>query len=211
MKLPRELDSVEARVLGCLLEKEQTTPDQYPLTVNALVAATNQRTNREPVMELGERDIRGALDRLHEEVMVWPVEGARTERWRHNLDRRWELDGGAKAVMTLLLLRGPQTPGELRGRSERLHPFDSPDEVEHVLLALTSEPEPLVVQLARRPGQKEARWAHLTCGEVADEPTADLRPPRAVTEPAGPSLRDRVEQLEARVHALERALRRLQD
>jgi len=207
MKLPRELDAVEARVLGSLLEKEQATPEQYPLTVNALIAATNQRTNREPVMKLAERDVRDALDRLHEEVLVWPVEGARTERWRHNLDRRWELDGGAKAIMTLLLLRGPQTPGELRGRCERLHPFRSPSEVETVLQGLTVGPEPLVLQLVRRPGQKEARWTHLACGEITDESATVVSPARPPAEPTGPSLRDRVDHLEARVEALEQALR----
>lgn len=201
MRLPRTLDPVEIRVLGALLEKEQTTPDQYPLTLNALVAACNQRTNREPVMDLAPPDVAGALDRLHEDVLVWPTSGARTERWRHSVDRRWQLTPAARAVMTVLLLRGPQTPGELRGRSDRLHPFESTAEVEATLEELATGDEPLVVQLGRRPGQKEARWAHLVGGEPEDVETAAPVPP-----PPRDGLADRVAELERRVAALERAL-----
>jgi uncharacterized protein YceH (UPF0502 family) len=208
MRLPRTLDPVEIRVLGALLEKEQATPEYYPLTVNALVAACNQRSNREPVMELEPADVMAALDRLTEDVMVWRTEGARSEKWRHNLDRRWELDPATKAVMTLLLLRGAQTPGELRGRSERLHLFASPADAEATLQGLTEGPEPLVVQLERRPGQKESRWMHLVGGEpgdVAPEPVASAAPATGlaarVTE-----LEERVEQLEADLQRLLEAL-----
>src|SRR5262245_4411211 len=116
MALHRKLTAHEIRVLGCLLEKEQTTPDQYPLTVNTLIAASNQKTNRAPVLELSETEVVGALDSLRHEALAWRSEGARSERWEHLLDRRWSLDKPAKAVITLLLLRGPQTPAELRGR-----------------------------------------------------------------------------------------------
>lgn len=208
MKLPRVLDAVEIRVLGSLLEKEQTTPDAYPLSVNALVSACTQRSNRDPVMDLEAGDVDGALDRLHEEVLVWPVEGARVQRWRHNLDRRWELDAATKAVLTVLLLRGPQTPGELRARTDRMHPFDATDDVEAVLVTMAAGDEPLVVQLERRPGQKESRWAHLAGGPPT-EPTAT--PPTRVTAPdTGPSLRDRVADLEQRVARLEEALERFE-
>ncbi len=199
MRLPRELDPVEIRILGALLEKEQTTPDYYPLTLNALVAACGQKSNRHPVMPLAAHDVIAALDRLHEEVMVWPVQGARSDRWRHSLDRRWELEDAGKAIMTLLLLRGPQTPGELRGRSERLHPFRSTHEVEAALLELSQGDEPLVVCLQRRPGQKEARWAHLVGGAPSDE----LLPDPASESASGRSLSARVTDLEARIARLE--------
>ena len=199
MRLPRELDPVEIRILGALLEKEQSTPDYYPLTLNALVAACGQKSNRHPVMPLAADDVIAALDRLHEEVMVWPVQGARSDRWRHSLDRRWELEDASKAIITLLLLRGPQTPGELRGRSERLHPFRSTQEVEAALLELSQGDEPLVVCLQRRPGQKEARWAHLAGGAPSDE----LLPDPASESASGRSLSARVTDLEARIARLE--------
>jgi hypothetical protein len=199
MRLPREFDPVEIRILGALLEKEQTTPDYYPLTLNALVAACGQKSNRHPVMRLAAQDVIAALDRLHEEVMVWPVQGARSDRWRHSLDRRWELEGASKAIITLLLLRGPQTPGELRGRSERLRPFRSTHEVEAALLELSQGDEPLVVCLQRRPDQKEARWAHLAGGTPSDE----LLPDPASESAPGRSLSARVTDLEARIARLE--------
>jgi len=208
MKIPRELNVAEARVLGALLEKEQTTPEYYPLTLNALVAACNQRSNRDPVIDFDEADVRAALEGLHEDVLVWPVSGARSERWRQNVDRRWELEAPTKAVMTLLLLRGPQTPGELRGRSSRMYQFTDTAEVEVALELLAEDPEPLVVPCPRRPGQKEARWAHLVCGrpEEADAETGPQEPrPRAAGSP-GTALASRVEQLEERVHRLEQAL-----
>ncbi|MCP4902541.1 MAG: DUF480 domain-containing protein [bacterium] len=205
MRLPRELDSVEVRVLGALLEKQQTTPDYYPLTVNALLSACNQRSNRHPVMELDESDITATLDRLHEEVLVWPVQGSRVDRWRHNLDRRWELDDGSRAIMTLLLLRGAQTPGELRGRSTRMHSFQSTGEVEQVLSHLAQGEEPLVVLLPRQAGQKEARWTHLVTGPPSDEVLAEVA--SGTTGSSG--LRDRVQALEDRVARLEEMLQEL--
>jgi len=203
MRLPRPLDPVEMRILGALLEKEQATPEYYPLTVNALVAACNQRSNREPVMALQPGDVTAALDRMTEDVLVWRSEGTRVERWRHNLDRRWELEPASKAVMTLLLLRGAQTPGELRGRSERLHRFTSTAEVEAALHALAAGPEPLVIQLQRQPGQKESRWTHLAGGEPAD-----AAPEPADATPA-PGLAARVAALEENLARLEAQLEQL--
>ncbi len=203
MRLPRELDVVEIRVLGCLLEKEQTTPDAYPLTVNALVGACNQTSNRDPVMALSERDVEGTLDRLHAEVMVWPVDGARARKWRHSLDRMWDLSPETRAVMTVLLLRGAQTSGEIRSRTERMHRFASTLEVEHALAGLAAGDEPLTVHLARQPGQKEARWTHLVGGQP-EFPTTVFEPALA---PAGAvSLSQRVDDLEARVERLEQLL-----
>jgi uncharacterized protein len=169
-RIPRKLDPAEIRVLGSLLEKEQTTPEAYPLTVNSLLLACNQKTNREPVMDLTEGQVIEALERLRQEVLVWRTEGARSEKWQQSVVRRWGLDRAGKALMTLLLLRGAQTPGELRTRSERMHPFASVEEVEEALQRMASMDEPLVIELPRRTGQKEIRWTHLV-GDVA-EPTA---------------------------------------
>ena len=203
MRLPRELDAVEIRVLGCLLEKEQTTPDAYPLSVNALTAACNQKTNRDPVMALSETDVAEALDRLHAEVMAWPVDGARIRKWRHSLDRMWDLKPATRAAMTVLLLRGAQTTGEIRARTDRMHRFGSIAEVEDALMQLASGDEPLTVHLARQPGQKEARWTHLVGGEPEVE-TAVFEP--AEREATSPGLAPRVHDLEDRVARLERLL-----
>lgn len=210
MRLPKTFDPVETRVLGALLEKEQATPEYYPLTINALVAACNQKSNRDPVMELDSSDVLDALNRLHEDVLVWQKSGGRADRWRHSLDRRWELDGPTKAIMTLLLLRGAQTPGELKGRSERLHRFASTTEVEDALRRLAEEPEPLVVQLPRRPGQKESRWMHLAAGSPEEEPLPMATIP-AADSPARSRLVDRIEELEERVTQIEGELGRLLD
>jgi uncharacterized protein len=187
-RIPRKLDPAEIRVLGSLLEKEQTTPEAYPLTVNSLLLACNQKTNREPVMELTEGQVVEALERLRLEVLVWRTEGARSEKWQQSVVRRWGLDRAGKALMTLLLLRGPQTPGELRTRSERMHPFASVEEVEEALQRMAAMDEPLVLELPRRPGQKEIRWTHLV-GDVAEPsaPRARAAAPLAEPElPAGP-------------------------
>jgi uncharacterized protein YceH (UPF0502 family) len=194
-KLPaRDLDPVELRILGCLAEKQMATPEYYPLTVNALVAACNQKSNREPVMELGESEVQKALDRLQDEKLVWRVLGGRATRWEHNLDANLQLDHRAKALLTLLLLRGPQTAGELRGRSDRLHSFEAIDEVEDTLRHL----DPIVKEQPRRPGQKETRWYHTLGGG---------QPPTAVLEdesPAIPStpLSERVQRLEEEIAQL---------
>ncbi len=202
-RLPRPLDPVEIRVLGALLEKQQATPEYYPLTRNALVAACNQKSNRDPVTDLSAGEVEAALERLREHVLVWKVGGSRAERWEQNVERRWALDGATKAVMTLLLLRGPQTPGDLRARSERLHAFATLDEVEIALAKLAEGLEPLVAGLPRAPGQKEARWAHLVAGPVEGVATAAPSGP-----PAGrpDSLESRVGSLEERMAALSREI-----
>ena len=203
MRLPRELDPIEIRVLGCLLEKERTTPDGYPLSVNALTNACNQKTNRDPVMQLTGPEVEAVLARLRSEVLVWPEEGARTRKWTHNLDRKFGLPPAAMAVMTVLMLRGPQTTGELRSRTERMHPFASTAEVEGTLVALAEGDEPLVVHLARQPGQKEARWTHLIAGEP--EVATAVFVPSTSTPPAS-GLSERMSELEERVARLEEAL-----
>jgi uncharacterized protein len=167
-RIPRLLDPVEIRVLGALLEKEQTTPEAYPLSLNALVAACDQKTNREPVMQLTESEVAAAVERLRQDVLVWRTDGARVERFKQSVDRRWDLDPPSKALLTQLLLRGPQTTGQLGERSERMHRFDSLAQVEQLLERLAAQDEPLVGQLPRRLGQRELRWCHL----LGDAPAA---------------------------------------
>jgi uncharacterized protein YceH (UPF0502 family) len=202
----RQLDPMEIRVLGSLLEKEQTTPEVYPLTMSALLAACNQKTNREPVMQATETEVDAALDRLRQEVLVWRTEGARSEKWQQSVSRRWGLDtAGKKAILTLLLLRGAQTVGELHSRSERLHPFASVAEVEETLRRMAAIDEPLVAEVPRRPGQKENRWIHLV-GEIPPpaEAAEPPEPPPAVVAAGlpAPSLAARVQKLEETVARL---------
>jgi uncharacterized protein YceH (UPF0502 family) len=203
-RLPRTLDPVEIRILGSLMEKQLSTPEYYPLTLNALVAATNQKSNRDPVMELSEADVQRALDRLQDEKLVWRVMGGRAVRYDHNLDVLWHIDRREKALLTLLLLRGPQTPGELRGRSDRLHAFESVAEVEALLQEMARQHEPLVRELPRRPGQKESRWAQLAGGAVAEAESAGEAP-----APHSEPLSARVQRLEEQVAALTEELRAL--
>lgn len=166
MRLPAE----QVRVLGCLVEKETTTPQSYPLTLNALRLACNQSTNREPVMDLDDRQVEAALAALRERGLVRVVYSSsnRVPKYRHVLDEAWELDHAALAVLSVLSLRGPQTVGELKSRTERQHMFTDLAEVQSALDRLVgSRPEPLVVRLERRPGQKELRYA-VAFGEGAD-------------------------------------------
>src|SRR6185369_4565162 len=206
-RLARTLDAVELRILGSLAEKQLSTPEYYPLTVNALVAACNQKSNREPVMELSDNDVQRALDRLQDEKLVWKVMGGRAVRYDHNLDALWHIDRPAKALLTLLFLRGPQTAGEMRGRSDRLHSFDSVADVESKLQDMASHPEPLVRQLPRRPGQKEERWAHLAGGAVIEDavavPAAEAREPMSARVLR---LEEQVAQLGAELRALKEKL-----
>jgi uncharacterized protein YceH (UPF0502 family) len=199
MRLPRELDGAEVRVLGCLLEKQRTTPDAYPLTVNALTAACNQKSNRHPVMQMTATDVENTLARLRSEVMVWPEEGARVTRWSHTLDRKWGLSDDAMAVMAVLMLRGPQTSGELRSRTERMVSFSSIHDIEATLVRLTGGDEPLVVQLGRQPGQKEPRWMHVLAGE----PTGVVEEILTSEAPRAGGLEARLADLEERVARLE--------
>ena len=202
MQLDRPLDPAELRVLGSLLEKQQTTPDLYPLTLNAIAAACNQKTNRDPVMDLGADDLRGALQRLQELNLVWEIHGGRALRYDHRLDGRWGLTPKTKALISLLFLRGPQTAGELRSRSERLVRFDSIEDVEAELRFLSQGDEPLVRELPRRPGQKENRWVHLA-GDVTpdDSPETHPRPTSSMAE--------RIERLESDVADLRSQLEEL--
>jgi len=194
---------VELRVLGCLIEKQRTTPDAYPLSLNGLRLACNQSTNREPVVEYEEETIRAALQRLGSRGWTRLASGAgsRAVKYRHLLDEALGLDRAELALLALLMLRGPQTLGELRTRSERLHRFASPGEVDETLTALAARD--LVERQPRRPGQKEDRFAQLLGGTEAatDPPRPDAR--------SGEPVPDRVSELEERVARLEDEVRAL--
>ena len=190
------LSPVEARVLGCLIEKDMATPEYYPMSANALMNACNQKTNREPVVSFDESEVRDALDALREKNLAIFVResGNRVEKYRHALSERFNFTRGETALLGVLLLRGPQTAAELRDRTHRMHNFDDPEMATRDLERLAArEPEPLAVLLPRQPGQKEARWAHLLCGPP------DLAAPAALDP--GPR-QDRLAALEAEVASL---------
>lgn len=209
MAIVEDLDLVQVRVLGALLEKEQTTPEYYPLTVNALITACNQKSNRDPVTALSETEIVEALDSLAASTLVWRTDSARAERWRQSISRRLELDSEEKAILTLLLLRGPQTAGEVRSRSTRLHKFSGLKQIEDALGRMSEEERDIVVELARSPGQKENRWAHLLAGVPAPAATAEPVMVRQQESPAKPRLAERIEALESRVDELATVVERL--
>jgi uncharacterized protein YceH (UPF0502 family) len=190
-----DADAVEIRVLGCLIEKQRTTPDGYPLSLNALRLACNQSTNREPVVEYDEPTIRAALERLDRKrwARLASGPGSRAAKFRHLLDDALGLSGPELSLLAVLMLRGPQTAAELKQRTERLHAFESSPEVEQALERLAGRE--LVARLARRPGQKEERWAQLLGAD--DEPEAAPAPPDGT--------------LDERVSALEREVERLWD
>jgi uncharacterized protein len=167
------LSPVEARVLGCLIEKEITTPDYYPLSLNALQNAANQKSNRDPVMDLDEEPIRRALHSLSDQGLARSAAtDARVAKFEHRLADVFNFHRHEIALICVLLLRGPQTPGELRTRTERLYAFDDLNGVHSALNLLMNRQPPLVKLLARQPGTKEARYAHLLSGEVADQTLA---------------------------------------
>lgn len=162
---PRALTPLEARVLAVLVEKQLTVPDTYPLSLNALTAGCNQKTAREPVMAAAEAEVQTALDSLRLLHLVQEVSGSRVTRYEHNMPRVYALPGAAVALLVTLMLRGPQTTAELRAHSERLHRFADLSSVEGFLEELAAKNPPRVVKLARAPGSREARWAHLLAGE----------------------------------------------
>jgi uncharacterized protein YceH (UPF0502 family) len=195
------LDAAEIRILGALLEKQITTPEYYPLTLNALVNACNQTTNRDPVTTLDEGTVARTLEGLREKSLVWVVRGGRAPKYEHRLAEKLALGAPETAVMCVLMLRGPQTPGEIRGRTGRLHAFAGIDEVEATLEGLMRTAPPLVTRLPRLPGTKEARFAHLLGGEPAAEITASS-PRSEPAEPAAHPEGERIARLEREIEAL---------
>jgi len=212
------LSAVEVRVLGVLAEKQRTVPDTYPLTLNTLVAGCNQKTSREPVMEVSDAQAQQALDSLRAMSLIIESSGGRVPRYEHNIERVLQIPTASTALLAVLMLRGPQTAGELRMpqtagelriNCDRLHKFTDISAVEGFLRELAERPDgSLVVELPRQPGSRENRWAHLLCGAPAEEQHA-----AAASRSNGGGdlavLRSRVDALEARVaelHALIAAL-----
>ena len=210
-----DADAIELRVLGCLLEKQRTTPDQYPLTLNGLRLACNQTTNRDPIAEYDEREIHEALQRLARRgwTRVASGPGSRAAKYRQLFDQELRLDPDATAVLCVLMLRGAQTPGELKQRTERLHRFDDLGDVLGTLDSLIGRD--LVERLDRRPGQKEERYRHLLGGgeevqTVVEPATAHTSAPTVAPAPDDAGLETRVDALEAEVERLREALRALE-
>ncbi|PKM05976.1 MAG: DUF480 domain-containing protein [Gammaproteobacteria bacterium HGW-Gammaproteobacteria-5] len=191
------LSAIEARILGCLIEKQATTPENYPLTANAVVLACNQKTARDPVLELQPGAVGHALRELEDRRLVLANHGSRAQRYEHRFSAVYSLTSKQQAVLALMLLRGPQTVAELHARCERLAAFGDSDEVQQTLERLTQRSPALVIRLGRLSGQREDRYMHLLCGPVDVERYA-----QAAASTSAP----RRGELEARIEALEQAL-----
>jgi uncharacterized protein YceH (UPF0502 family) len=214
MNAPIVLTPVEARVLGVMVEKEKTVPDTYPLSLNALANGCNQKNNREPVTRFSEAQVQEALDRLKGLSLAIESSGARVTRYSHNVDRVLRIPSQSVAILAVLMLRGPQTSGELRINAERLHRFADVSSVEAVLEELATRPDAqggaLVVKLERRPGEREQRWAHRLSGEPVAVPA---NPVAALASQDGSeiaTLRAEVTRLAEEVAQLRAAVARLQ-
>lgn len=202
----------EIRVLGCLIEKESTTPEYYPLSLNALVNASNQKSNREPVLSLDEAAVRNALRSLTEQALVRSAGGdSRVAKYEHRLNELYNFHRHEIAVLCVLFLRGPQTPGELRTRSERMYAFEDLEAVHSALNLLMRREPPLVKVLPRQPGTKESRYMHLFAGD--ESPLERIEYVDSTTGPSltGSQAADRISQLEVEVDALRRELETLRE
>ena len=205
--MTRQLSLLETRVLGTLYEKQHTVPDSYPLTLNALVSGCNQKTSRSPVMEASESEIQAALDSLKSANLVMETSGGRVSRYSHNVERLLQVPSQSAAILTVLMLRGPQTAGELRINCERLHSFSDISAVQGFLDELAArEAGALVVELPRLPGSRENRWAHLLSGAPKVEaPAAET----SAAETRGVSLKANVERLESELAELKALVARI--
>ena len=199
------LNEAEVRVLGSLVEKEITTPDYYPLSINALVNACNQKSNRDPVMNLNEEVIRQALNSLNEKGLAGTASTAdsRVPKYEHRMQEAFNFTRRETAVLCVLMLRGPQTPGELRGRTERMHRFEDLTDVQSTLQKLMTREEPLAKVLPRQPGTKESRYAHLLCG---DKPEWDAPPVASEARGDSPAEDERIARLEEGITSLQKEI-----
>lgn len=199
--MPEILNEIEARVLGSLVEKQLTTPEYYPLTLNALVNACNQKNNRDPMVSYDETTVTQCLETLRDRNLVYVFYGStsRVPKYKHMLPTVYELEPSETAVMDIMLLRGPQTLGELRTRTERLYSFSGLGEIQETLDGLIRRDDPVVVKLPVQPGQKEARFAHLLSGEIDVEALAAAH---AARPSRGGADAERVEKLEEEVTSL---------
>ena len=210
-----DLSLLQTRVIGCLIEKEKTTPDQYPLTLNSLTTACNQKSNRDPVMELSDMDVQEVLDELNSKHLIREEGsfGSRVPKYKHRFCNtefsKLQLSEQELALVCTLFLRGPQTPGELRSRTNRLCSFSDVHETEAVLQKMSEREEfPLVVRMPREPGKRESRYAHLFSGEV------EAADPSEYSTPAAASTRissERIESLEQRIAELEKTVAMLEE
>jgi uncharacterized protein len=199
--MSENLTEIEARIVSALVEKQLTTPEYYPLTLNALIAACNQKTNREPVVTYDEKTVSNALEDLRDKNLVYVFYGStsRVPKYKHMLPQVFELEPSETAVLCVLMLRGPQTIGEIKERTGRLYDFRDLNDVNETLEALTKRDEPLIVKLERQPGQKEARYAHLLSGEVTS-----YTPPERVSR--GTANDERLEKLEQELESVKSEL-----
>ncbi len=204
------LRETEVRVLGALIEKDITTPEYYPLSLNALMNACNQKSNRDPVMQLDEDAVRDALEGLQEQRLAGPARGAdsRVTKYEQRLQEVFNFTRPEIAVLCVLLLRGPQTPGELRGRAERMHRFEALDDVQSALQKLMQREPPLVKMLQRQPGTKESRYAHLLGGDVAE---AEAAVHAGAAAERKTSETERISRLEEEMAELRRELEEVKD
>jgi uncharacterized protein YceH (UPF0502 family) len=208
--MPTLLNDIEVRVLGSLVEKQVTTPEYYPLTLNALTTACNQKNNRHPVMNLDENTVMQAVESLREKNLSYVFYGSnsRVPKYKHVAPEVLQINPQELAVLSVLMLRGPQTLGELRDRTARLYEFSSLEEVESTLGSLgAKDPDPLVTRLPRQAGQKEARFAHLLSGEIDVESLPEQESPRRV---ARSNESERVSALEQEVESLRSEVNQLQ-
>ena len=209
------LTDIEARILGCLIEKQVTTPDSYPLTLNSLVLACNQKSNRDPVVDYDDVTVVKGLDGLRDKklAMMIGMDGARVPKYEHNCEYTLPMPAAELALLGVLMLRGPQTAGELKTRTERYHAFASVEDVETVLNRMADQPTPLIVKLPRQPGKREGRFAHLLCGEpvVPETPGAQPQPEAARLELEASnarmdSLTEQICQLQEKIAAIQEQL-----
>jgi len=196
------LDAVEARVLGCLMEKQRTTPDNYPMTLNALVQACNQKSSRNPVMKLDQGEVGHCINVLRDRDLIHASFTTRSERYDHKMASGYRIDRREQALLCTLMLRGSQTLGELRINAGRMAQFDDLDAVAETLLALEERQPPLVTRLPRLPGKREERFAHLLCGEVSQEEPSSPVPAADPTKQRD----ERIASLETEIAALRREL-----
>jgi uncharacterized protein YceH (UPF0502 family) len=211
------LDSASLRILGSLMEKEMTTPDIYPLSINSLMAAANQRSSRDPVMDLEEDQVRSALEKLEAHELVAPArDSGRVTKFEHRIRTVLNLRRDETAVLCLLFLRGPQTPGELRSRAERLFAFDDLPQIQSTLERLAGREQALVIAIPRQPGSREIRWKHgmgdeiAARAEIAGEPLAGEPKGHALSVDTG-DLREQFDRLATRVQDLESRLKDLEE
>ncbi len=204
-----QLNETETRILGALVEKQLTTPEYYPLTINALLNACNQKTNREPVVSFTEETVQKSVDDLRDKNMVYVFYGStsRVPKYKHILPDALELEPPETAILCVLMLRGAQTLGELRERTGRLYEFPGLGEVSETLDRLTRRDEPLVVKLERQPGQKEVRYAHLLAGEIVQSSSVNLSAESSVSNQ---SRNERIEKLERKTEELQTEISALQ-